>query len=165
MLRRNSPKEKVSSKESIIREMTVSDLSQVLFIERLSFRPPWSKRIFLEELTISAREYFVLEIQKKIIGYAGLSFILDEAHITTLAIHPRFRRKGFGELLLRFLIARARERGAAILTLEVRESNRAAQNLYKKFGFREVGKRRKYYLFPAEDAVIMSLILKENLRL
>lgn len=162
MLKRHFPRKNPQLRKAKVREMKVSDLSEVLSIERVSFRPPWSKRIFLEEMTSENRSYFVLELGEKVIGYAGLSVILDEAHITTLAIHPKYRRKGFGEMLLKCLIFKARESGVNLITLEVRESNIAARNLYKKLGFKEVGKRLKYYLYPLEDAVIMALLLKEK---
>jgi ribosomal-protein-alanine N-acetyltransferase len=162
MLKRHFPKKNLQIREVKIREMNPPDLSDVLSIERVSFRPPWSKRIFLEEMASESKNYFVLELGERVIGYAGLSLILDEAHITTLAIHPRYRRRGFGEILLRYLISKAKEGGASIITLEVRESNFAARGLYGKLGFKEVGKRLKYYLYPAEDAVIMTLVLKEE---
>ncbi len=90
-----------------------------------------------------------------IVGFAGLWLMVDEAHITTIATHPDFRRKGLGELLLVSLIDIAYEIGARWVTLEVRISNYPAQNLYRKYGFREAGVRRRYYSDNQEDALIM----------
>jgi ribosomal-protein-alanine N-acetyltransferase len=90
-----------------------------------------------------------------IIGFAGLWLMVDEAHITTIATHPDFRRHGLGELLLASLIDISYEIGAKWVTLEVRVSNYTAQNLYRKYGFREAGIRRRYYSDNQEDAIIM----------
>jgi ribosomal-protein-alanine N-acetyltransferase len=90
-----------------------------------------------------------------LIGFAGLWLMVDEAHITTIAMHPSFRRKGLGELLLVSLIDIAYQIGARWVTLEVRVSNYPAQNLYRKYGFREAGLRHRYYSDNQEDALIM----------
>jgi len=90
-----------------------------------------------------------------IIGFAGLWLMVDEAHITTIAMHPEHRRLGLGELLLVSLIDIAYTIGAKWVTLEVRVSNYAAQNLYRKYGFREAGLRHRYYSDNQEDALIM----------
>jgi ribosomal-protein-alanine N-acetyltransferase len=90
-----------------------------------------------------------------IIGFAGLWLMVDEAHITTIAMHPNYRRMGLGELLLASLIDIAYEIGAKWVTLEVRVSNYTAQNLYHKYGFREAGLRHRYYSDNQEDALIM----------
>jgi ribosomal-protein-alanine N-acetyltransferase len=90
-----------------------------------------------------------------IVGFAGLWLMVDEAHVTTIAVHPEHRRRGVGELMLATLIERAGEIGAYMVTLEVRVSNTEAQNLYRKYGFREAGIRRRYYSDNDEDALIM----------
>ena len=90
-----------------------------------------------------------------IVGYAGLWLMVDEAHVTTIATHPRYRRRGLGELLLSSLITIAYDIGARQVTLEARVSNAIAQNLYRKYGFREAGIRRRYYSDNDEDALIM----------
>jgi len=91
-----------------------------------------------------------------IYGYAGLWLMVDEAHITTIAVRPDFRGKGLGELVLCGLVDTAIEVGARIMTLEVRISNTVAQNLYLKYGFRQSGLRRRYYSDNNEDALIMT---------
>jgi ribosomal-protein-alanine N-acetyltransferase len=90
-----------------------------------------------------------------IIGFAGLWLMLDEAHVTTIATHPDYRGRGVGELILAALIDIAYSIGARVVTLEVRVSNHVAQNLYRKYGFREAGVRRRYYSDNHEDALIM----------
>jgi ribosomal-protein-alanine N-acetyltransferase len=90
-----------------------------------------------------------------IIGFAGLWLMVDEAHITTIAMHPDFRRRGLGEFMLVSLIDIAYSIGAKWVTLEVRVSNHSAQNLYRKYGFREAGLRHRYYSDNQEDALIM----------
>ncbi len=92
---------------------------------------------------------------RSIIAFAGLWLMLDEAHITTIAVHPDFRGRGIGELMLYSLINISRDIGARMVTLEVRVSNTVAQNLYRKYGFREAGVRRRYYSDNHEDALIM----------
>jgi [ribosomal protein S18]-alanine N-acetyltransferase len=90
-----------------------------------------------------------------IVGFAGLWLMVDEAHITTIAMHPDYRRRGLGEYMLAGLIDIAYTIGAKWVTLEVRVSNYAAQNLYRKYGFREAGLRHRYYSDNQEDALIM----------
>lgn len=93
---------------------------------------------------------------ERIMGFAGFWIMADEAHVTTIATREAFRRQGIGELLLQSIIDMARKRTARIVTLEVRASNTTAQQLYAKYGFKEVGLRRGYYTDNREDAVIMS---------
>lgn len=143
-----------------IREMQLHDIPAVARIESLTFASAWSYWIFFQELITPERYYIVAEIEDKIIGYAGLSWVLDEGHITTLAVKEDFRRKKIGSKLLETLIKKAKEIGLSFVTLEVRESNTPAQELYKKFGFCVEGVRRKYYTKPQEDALIMTLYLK-----
>ncbi|HEY1350184.1 MAG TPA: ribosomal protein S18-alanine N-acetyltransferase [Ktedonobacteraceae bacterium] len=90
-----------------------------------------------------------------IVGFAGLWLMVDEAHVTTIAMHPNFRRRGLGELMLASLIEIAYEIGARWVTLEVRVTNYNAQSLYRKYGFREAGLRHRYYSDNQEDALIM----------
>jgi len=92
---------------------------------------------------------------RRVVGYAGLWLMVDEAHITTIAVHPKYRGQGLGELLLLRMIETAEEVGARWLTLEVRKSNTVAQALYHKYTFKEMGVRRRYYSDDGEDALIM----------
>ena len=146
-------------KESLnvaIREMTLHDLDGVLAIESQSYPTPWSRRAFESELRDNVyAHYFVAEYEDQIVGYFGMWIILDEAHITNIAVSPKMRRQGIGEKMLRFAFEKARELGASKMTLEVRVSNHQAQNLYRKLGFVERGIRKGYYTDTNEDALIM----------
>ena len=139
-----------------IREMTLQDLDGVLAIESQSYPTPWSRRAFESELRDNVyAHYFVTEYEDQIVGYFGMWIILDEAHITNIAVSPKMRRQGIGEKMLRFAFEKARELGASKMTLEVRVSNHQAQNLYRKLGFVERGIRKGYYTDTNEDALIM----------
>ena len=144
-----------------IQKMELKDLQHVLEIESHSFTTPWSHYAFLTELRDNSfASYFVAKIKSpdkkdEIVGYAGMWIIMDEAHITTIAVEERYRRMGVGEKLLRHIIETAKEKGAVGMTLEVKESNMAARNLYEKLGFEIRGIRKKYYIEDNEDALIM----------
>lgn len=145
----------------VIEKMTLADLDRVLEIEQLSYPTPWSRRAFRSELTENSyAHYFVARHQGQIVGYFGMWVILQEAHITNIAVHPDFRRQGIGEELLRFAFEKAKELGANKMTLEVRVTNIPARNLYKKMGFVERGIRKGYYTDTNEDAIVM---WKDNL--
>jgi len=148
--------EKMQEEEISFRPMQVDDLDDVLAIEKVSFPTPWSRHTYLGELLNNTfSHYIVLLVDGKVRGYGGMWLILDEAHITTIAVHPDFRNRRYGEALLKELIRRAGELGATRLTLEVRPSNRTAQHLYARLGFMPTGVRRKYYTDTGEDAIIM----------
>ncbi len=143
--------------------MELKDLPQVLDIEKLSYTNPWSKASFMYEITENPlATYLVAREGDKVIGYGGIWIVLDEAHITTLAVHPAYRRNGVGKSLLNALLDVAKNRKVRNIILEVRASNFPAQNLYQKFGFKPIGIRKKYYSRPEEDAIVMSLELKED---
>ncbi|ABB15346.1 ribosomal-protein-alanine acetyltransferase [Carboxydothermus hydrogenoformans Z-2901] len=143
--------------------MELKDLPQVLDIEKLSYTNPWSKASFMYEITENPlATYLVAREGDKVIGYGGIWIVLDEAHITTLAVHPAYRRNGVGKSLLNALLDVAKNRKVRSIILEVRASNFPAQNLYQKFGFKPIGIRKKYYSRPEEDAIVMSLELKED---
>lgn len=142
--------------------MTEEDLPAVLEIDRLSFPLPWSERTYRFELKDNqAARLKVAEVfengRMRIIGYVGFWFIIDEAHISTLAVHPSYRGQGIGEQLLSDALMDATLRGALVATLEVRISNDAALNLYRKFGFEVIGERPRYYRDNNEDALLMIL--------
>lgn len=142
------------------REMRLNDIPAVVKLEESSFPTPWTYWIFFQELISPQRFYLVAELGGEVIGYAGMSWLLDEGHITTLAVDREHRRQGIGSMLLEKLIDRARSLGLRYLTLEVRESNIPAQKLYHKYGFVVEGKRHRYYYNPREDAVIMTLYFR-----
>jgi [ribosomal protein S18]-alanine N-acetyltransferase len=140
----------------VIRLMQEEDIDQIVEIEKLSFATPWSKESFYNELHNNQfATYLVLEDEEKIIGYCGVWIIVDEAHITNIAVLPDYRGKKLGDALLANVIKTAKEMGARSVTLEVRVSNIVAQNLYRKFGFENGGIRKGYYTDNLEDALVM----------
>lgn len=138
-----------------IRRMVVADLPRIMDIERVTLGARWSLGTFQNELSNSASSYMVAVQDREIIGYCGYWLILEEAHITAIAVDPKHQGNGYGELLLLSLIDHAERAGAKWITLEVRVSNVAAQKLYEKYGFTSLGKRKAYYQDNGEDALIM----------
>lgn len=139
-----------------VRKMTLEDVDRILEIEHLSFTLPWSREAFQMELTSNHfAHYLVVERDGLVIAYGGMWVIIDEAHITNIAVHPDFRGRRLGDRLMRELIARSLVHGAERMTLEVRVSNTVAQRLYEKLGFESHGIRKGYYTDNNEDAMIM----------
>lgn len=140
----------------VIEDMKIDDIDDVYDVERLSFITPWSKDAFITELTRnSCAIYKVIKYNGKVVGYAGMWCMIDEGHITNIAVHPEFRGIGLGEKLVDALIDEAKKKGIHAMTLEVRVSNEPAINLYKKKGFVSVATRKGYYQDTGEDALIM----------
>jgi ribosomal-protein-alanine N-acetyltransferase len=136
-------------------------IDDIMAIERASFRTPWSRESFLQEISnkdLSA--YFAAASGGTIVGYAGMTVMAGEGHIMNIAVHPEYRRKGIGQLLLERLVRHAWEKGIPALTLEVGVTNVAAIELYKKNGFHIYGLRKRYY--GNEDAYIMWLFRNDN---
>lgn len=163
----------------VVEPMRLRDIGEVMEIEHVSFPSPWSARAYRHELLENdLSHYFVVRprwmggaglslparirrylragTRPPILGYGGFWMMAGEAHISTIAVQPDWRRRGIGELLLVAMLDRATELEADMATLEVRVSNVTAQNLYRKYGFRQVGLRRRYYRDSDEDALIMS---------
>jgi [ribosomal protein S18]-alanine N-acetyltransferase len=139
-----------------IASMVSADISVVSQIERASFSTVWPSDAFFNELsTNKLAHYFVGRFDDRIVAYGGIWVILEDSHVTTLAVDPAYRGKRFGEVMLLRLIDEALERGAAWMTLEVRESNAIAQQLYRKYGFTTVTMRRGYYSDDNESALVM----------
>lgn len=140
----------------IVRSMTVFDIPDVMEIERLSFATPWTKEAFENEIrrNLCAR-YIVATKDGKSIGYAGMWLIIDECHITNVAVHPDYRGIHVGDALMKYMTNLGLAKGVSTMTLEVRKTNIVAQNLYNKYGFEPVGLRRGYYGDNGEDAIIM----------
>jgi ribosomal-protein-alanine N-acetyltransferase len=141
-----------------IRTMRLADLDEIMDIEPVAFGSHhWSHQSFVNELNNSTGNYFVgYEKQtRRLVGYSGFWLIGEEAHITTLAVHPDFRRLHVGERLLINDILHAQKVGANRITLEVRISNETAQQLYYKYGFKSLGIRRNYYQDNDEDALVL----------
>ena len=128
----------------------------VLTIERLVNPKPWSAEVLHSELVLrDTRAYFVAMQRNAVVGFAGLMMAVDDGHVTNIGVHPAFQRRHIASRLMIVLAECAIERGAHALTLEVRLSNTAAQELYRRFGFAPVGVRKGYYQLPDEDALIM----------
>jgi [ribosomal protein S18]-alanine N-acetyltransferase len=168
----------------LVVQMMPEDIIQVAVIDRLSFSTPWSVNAYRYELTQNdtahyyvvipnhppatnsgdghwlsrlRRRFTITPSNRNIIGYGGFWLMVDEAHISTIAIHPDFRRRGIGEFLLLKLIEKAIGLKANQVTLEVRESNYGAQTLYHKYGFGVTGRRAGYYTDNHEDALLMTV--------
>jgi len=176
----------ISNIPFIVRPMQPGHLSSVMAIENVAFALPWPESAYYHEITQNdLAHYYVLchlrspspdstattgswqrlmrsiwlranPVAEQVLGYGGFWMMVDEAHISTLAVRPDVRGRGMGELLLLELMREARSLGATAATLEVRVSNRVAQSLYAKYGFEVVGRRKGYYQDNQEDALIMT---------
>lgn len=139
-----------------VRDMEIGDIKEVLEAEHRCFSVPWTEEAFRTEVEKNKlARYVVVEVADHVVGYGGMWMIMDESHITNIAIHPDYRKRGYGEKIVQALIHKADKEGILRMTLEVRKSNEVAQNLYKKFGFESCGVRPKYYQDNGEDGVIM----------
>lgn len=147
-----------------LRVATLDDKEAIFEIEKACFSIPWSLDSITTELSeTEQRLYLVAEVEGQIIGYAGAWLVLDEGQITNIAIHPDFRREGYGVMLTRKLIRELFKRGMNEIFLEVRISNIAALTMYRRLGLTVKGLRKNYYTAPVEDAYIMSIIREEAL--
>lgn len=145
-----------------IRKMRKEDAAELSKLDKKCFAIPWSEKSFKEEFENEFAHYFVMTDENDIIGYAGIWNILGEGHITNIALHPRYRGKGLSKRLMNALFCFSEENTLSCITLEVRESNAAAQSLYSKYGFKKAGIRKRYYSDTKEDAVIMTAELFKN---
>ncbi|WP_239618797.1 ribosomal protein S18-alanine N-acetyltransferase [Cohnella mopanensis] len=138
------------------RLMNLNDIGAIVEIEQEAFTAPWSAEAFRNELTNNLfAKYMIMESDNDIIGYGGMWLIIDEAHVTNIAIRSQFQGMGYGRSLLSELMKTAHYLGARRMTLEVRVSNERAQSLYRKMGFSPSGVRPAYYSDNMEDALIM----------
>ena len=167
----------------VMRYMSLSDVNDVVAIDRVAFDLPWSDRSYHYEVSESTYSHMVtLEYTDEtqpvgwwrrlwsrngrvpkphVVGYGGLWRIVDEAHISTIATHPQWRGRGWGELLLAGMIRRSLTLGAAYIVLEVRVGNAVAQHLYRKYEFEVAGVKPNYYRNNSEDAYDMRLNLAD----
>ena len=140
----------------VIRFMEIDDLKKVLEIEKKSFPIPWTYELFFGELTRNRyARYFVLEKDNEVVGYLGLWHKGSSFHITNIAITEKLRRKGYGRKLLKFVEKIAAIHKIKKISLEVGSSNRIAQDMYKKYGYKVIRSLRNYYQEEKEDALIM----------
>ncbi|HAV43482.1 TPA: ribosomal-protein-alanine N-acetyltransferase [bacterium] len=140
----------------IIRPLKKGDIKEVAAIEEASFSDPWQDSTFYNELYHGdISKFLIAQMDKRVVGYIGMWFIGDEAHIVNIAVHPNYRRQGIGTKLVMALFDEIRKKGIERITLEVRASNIIAQQFYKKFDFQEIAIQEKYYRDTHEDALIM----------
>ncbi|WP_346940218.1 ribosomal protein S18-alanine N-acetyltransferase [uncultured Clostridium sp.] len=138
-----------------IEKMNSFNILGVKEISDLSFSSPWSLLSMEKELINKNAVYIVVKLGSKVVAFGGMWIIFDEGHITNIAVHPDYRRNNFGDVVVENLITIAKDMNMASLTLEVRSSNIAATNLYKKHHFSVEGIRKNYYQNPKEDGYIM----------
>lgn len=142
--------------ELIVRAAELKDAPEIAEMEKLCFTTPWSLESIQYEIADNKLALYVVgEVDGKVVGYVGIWLIVDEGHITNVAVHPDWRRKHIGEAIIKTLIDVTESHGVVAHTLEVRASNIPAQKLYEKFGFMSVGIRQGYYEDNGEDAIIM----------
>jgi ribosomal-protein-alanine N-acetyltransferase len=136
--------------------MVLTDLDAIMALEEKCFRVPWTRFSFESELMTNMLAFYTVMVKDDvIIGYGGYWQVIDEAHVTNIAVDPDFRRLGFGRRLMLFVMKEALKKGVCTMTLEVRASNLAAIHLYEQLNFKQEGVRKGYYQDDGEDAIIM----------
>lgn len=136
-------------------------LDSLVELENLCFAIPWTRNMFYNDISNPNAYYVVALLCDKVIGYCGMYKVLDEADITNIAVHPDYRRQGVAGVILKMIIDHCIHIDLSFITLEVRESNKNAIDLYTKFGFVVVGQRKNYYSDNHETAILMTKYLKE----
>lgn len=137
--------------------MTIEDIDQILLIEEEAFSTPWNREAFEHEMTLNLYSYYIVaETEtKELVGYCGMWVVVDESHITNVAVAERMRGQKIGEGLMQEAIRVVLEQNVVLMTLEVRVTNDIAKKLYYKLGFQDGGIRKKYYTDTGEDALVM----------
>ncbi len=149
---------KENNAEPVMRLMCLEDLDEIMDIETLSFKTPWSRESFEAEIGDNNLAYYMVLVYKDhVVAYGGMWFVIDEGHITNIAVHPVCRGKGWGKKIVEGMVEFAKSKGVARLTLEVRTKNEVAIKLYENLGFKGCGIRPGYYQDTKEDALIMWL--------
>jgi len=147
----------------VIRKAAKSDIAAIIEIEKSLFSDPWDKQLFEDAIEKENKYFFVVVEAGKLAGYIIFEKVLDEGHISNLAIAKEYQKRGIGSKLVSYVLDLARQKKLKEIFLEVRESNEAAKKLYSKFGFKEVGRRKGYYSKVNEDALIFRLGLERKL--
>lgn len=147
----------LQNNDFIIKPMSVDDIDQIMEIENVSFPTPWHEKIFEMELKKPRTLHSVCKNNNKVVGYLVSWMLYDEIHILNVAVHPDCRRNGIAKKLIDYTITHFANKGAITVILEVRTSNKAAQNLYEKLGFKTLRARKNYYTDTGEDALVMML--------
>ena len=151
------PTDAESSQDLVIVPMRRAHIRKIMPIEQQVYPRPWTAQVFVEELEqtrVGKRHYLVGTIGDELVGYGGLLYVENDAHVTNIAVHPMWRSRGIATELLLDLAWEANSRGCEAMTLEVRHTNVAAQQLYRRFGFVPAGVRKKYYE-NRDDAIVM----------
>ena len=150
---------KLNVQNTTYRFFIKEDLEEISNIENVCINPPWSYKALCDFAESDTSRILVASYGGKVYGYITYSVVLDEVQIANVAVHPEQRRLGIAENLLKTLYANSIINGMKVIMLEVRESNVPAINLYRKCGYKEVGRRKGYYTDPKEDALLMNLNL------
>ena len=145
--------------EIVIENVKQDQIDQILELEKICFSEPWTREMLLSQMPDESHIFLIAEQGGRVLGYVGLMHVLDEGYISNVAVAPDARRRGIGKGLITELQRRAVENKLAFITLEVRESNLSAIELYKKCEFFRVGLRKNYYENPRENAVLMTKLL------
>lgn len=138
----------------------VKHIAQIEELEKQCFSVPWTAQQLKTQLSGNMHVFIAAVNEEEVLGYMGMMYVLDEGYISNVAVSPEYRHRGIADALISELISRAQELELSFVTLEVRVSNAPAIALYKKHGFSEVGRRKNYYNFPTEDAILMTTFLK-----
>lgn len=142
--------------------MSPDNVDQIAALERACFSHPWSRQMLLDELENLSSSFIAAQTgDGTVLGYAGLTVVLDEGYINNIAVGEAYRRQGVASALLDVFLRFAEANALAFLTLEVRASNAPAIGLYTRHGFEQVGRRKNYYEDPKEDAILMTRYLKK----
>ncbi len=142
-----------------IEKMTSGHLDDVYIIETECFSHPWSKQSLEEELNNETSLFLVAKEENEVIGYIGMSIVIDEGYIFNVAVRESYRNKGVATALINELVTYGKKNNFSFITLEVRESNLPAISLYSKFGFIKAGERKNYYSNPKENAILLTKYL------
>ena len=142
-----------------IEKMTAGHLDDVYIIETECFSHPWSKQSLEEELNNETSLFLVAKEENEVIGYIGMSIVIDEGYIFNVAVRENHRNKGVATALINELVTYGKKNNFSFITLEVRESNLPAISLYSKFGFIKAGERKDYYSNPKENAILLTKYL------
>ncbi|CAM2753549.1 ribosomal protein S18-alanine N-acetyltransferase [Hathewaya histolytica] len=145
----------MNSCKFVFKNMELCDIEDTYLVNTLSLKVPWSIESFNDELNNNLAHYIVCKCGKSVIAFAGMWIITDEAHITNVAVHPKYRKMGIGSSLIKELKKICIQHSVLHMTLEVRESNLNAQRLYLREGFKNCGIRKSFYTSPIENAIIM----------
>lgn len=135
---------------------SLAHAEQLEELEKVCFSMPWSKEFLISQLPDDRHVFIVAVEGERVLGYVGMMYVIDEGYISNVAVSPEYRRKGIADALILELLERCISLELSFVTLEVRESNSPAMALYEKHGFSPVGKRKNYYDFPKEDAILMT---------